>query len=354
VVYRTRWTRLLAGVALAATPALAAAGCTSGSASTATGGTGSAPAVTAAQARQAVDSYFATSDKAARTGDEALALSDVTGVAWSQVSYLFKAFRAFREPPPYPRFIYQAPTLYLPAPAGYPRWFAASVTRTQRPPLPDTAGNIPQPMVLLFTQASATAPWLLASTYNVAGALPELAVNKAGQAPEVAMSQTAGLAVRPDVVGPLLAAVVDDGPSSPAARVVSGDPYTMSLYQVGREGNGFTTPRGDVRQWDLDGSDYPQFALRTADGGALIFFAMYLNTTIAVPAELNQSAPVIPGPPIKIPDALRAVLPAGTPAPRLKLEEQDLYSFVAVDPPAGRGKIRVIATGGTLNYAFAS
>jgi len=353
VAYRTRWTRLICGVAVAATAALVAAGCTSGSASTAAQGTGSAPAVTAAQAGQVLNTYFAASDKAARTGDEALVLSGVTGVAQAEVRNFFKAYRALHQSPPLPRFSYQTPTLYLPTPAGYPRWFAASVTRSLRPPLADTIVATPQPMVMVFTQAGATAPWLLASAYHVAGSMPKLAVNSAGQIPVVATSQTAGLLSRPDVVGPLLAAVVDEGASSPAARAVSTDPYTMSLYQVGRAGNGFITPRGDVRQWELDGSTYPQFALRTADGGALVFFTMYLNTTIAVPAELNQSRPINPGPPIAIPGDMRWMLPAGT-VPRVKLERQDLYNFAAIDPPAGGGKIKVIAAGSFLNYAWAS
>jgi hypothetical protein len=354
VSYRTRWTRQLRGVALAAAAAVTAAGCTSGSAGTAAGGTaGTAPAVTLAQASRAFDSYVAASEAAAHTGDEALALSDVTGVARSEVSADFKAVRTPGQPAPYPVYSYAKPALYLPAPSGYPRWFAASVTGTLRPPVPDTKSTAPKPMVLLFTQASARAPWLLASRSYLAHGVPDLAVNKDGQTPVVAMSQTPGLVVRPDVVGPMLAAVVDDGPSSPAARDVSLDPYTMSFYQVGRGGNGFTTPRGDVRQWTLDGSDYAQFALRTADGGALVFFAMYLNTTIAVPAELNSGEPVNPGPPITVPSDMSWMLPAGT-VPRVKLERQDLYSFVAVDPPSGHGKIQLIGDDGFLNYASAS
>lgn len=346
--YRTRWTRRLGAVAVAAA-ALAAAGCTSGTAGSA--GEGTAPAVTAAQASQALDAYLATSDKAARTGDEKLALSDVTGFARSEASFDFGVGRAYHQPPP--RYIYKAPALYLPAAAGYPRWFAASVTRFPRPPRGDTENDLPQTVMLLFTQASTTAPWLLASRANVEGSMPPLAVDKDGRIPAVALSQTGGLVVRPDVVGPLLAAVVDEGLSSPAARFVSSDPYTMSYYQVGCCGNGFSTPRGDVRQWELDGTNYPQFALRTADGGALVFFAMYENTTIAVPAALNGSEPVLPGPPIKVPGDMGWMLPAGT-VPRVKLERQDLYSFVAVDPPSGHGKIQLIGDDGFLNYASAS
>ena len=358
MAYRTRWTRLLRGAVLAATAALAAVGCTSGSASTATGGTAgaTAPAVTLAQASQAFASYVATSDTAARTGDATLALSDVTGMQWAQVNTGFKTYRSLHLPPPYTRFTYQTPTLYLPAPAGYPRWFAASVTRAPRTPVSDGVLPVPEHVVMLFEQASATAPWQLASTSELPDgvSLPVLAVNEDGQRPQVAMSQTAALLARPDVVGPLLAAVVDDGPSSPAARAVATGPLTTSLYQAARAGMGLSTPPGDVHQWELDGSNYTQFALRTADGGALVFFTMYLDSTIAVPAELNESEPVNPGPPITVPGELKVLLPAGTAAPRVELERQDLLSFAAVDPPAGAGKIQVIALGDALNYASAS
>lgn len=332
---------------------LAAAGCTPGSASTATVRTASTAvrAVTVAQARQAFDHYVATSEAAARTGDEALALSGVTGAERVLVSDDFRALRAAHQLS-FLRFRYNAPALYLTTPAGYPRWFAARVTRDNRPPLPDD----PRPMVMLFTQATATAPWLLAGSYYIGASMPEPAVTRDGQTPALAMSQPAGLLVSPDVVGPLLAAVSDQGRSSPAARFVSGDGNTMMMYAVGRsrDGDDMKTPRGDVRQWELDGTGYPQFALRTADGGALVFFAMSLDITVEVPAALNQSGPVSPGPPITAAADVRWLLPAGTPTPRVKLEERILFPFVAVDPPAGGGKIRLVADNGVVDYAAAS
>ena len=128
----------------------------------------------------------------------------------------------------------------------------------------------------------------------------------------------------------------------------------MSYYQVGCCGNGFSTPRGDVRQWELDGTNYPQFALRTADGGALVFYAMYLNTTVEVPALLNKAEPVNPGPPITVPPYVAPLLGLGKATPRRHLEAQQLLSFSAVDPPGSPAKIQVIAIGGGPNYAYAS
>lgn len=371
VAYRTRWTRPLRGVALAVTTGLAAAACTSAPASTtSTTNAGavaaSAPAVTMTQARHAFDSYVAASDTAARTGDATLALSGVSGVQWAQVHSQYKAYGYYHLRPPYTRAAYGTPTLYLPAPGGYPRWFVADVSRTLTQPAPavvSTPAITGEPagsgrVLMLFEQTSATATWQLASTSELPQGVspPSLAVNKDGQVPTLAVSQSTGLLARPDVVGPLLGAVVDDGPSAPAARVVSTGPLTTGLYQTAGAAISTPTPRGDVHQWNLDGSNYTQFALRTADGGALVFFAMFLNNTIAVPAELDNSEPVNPGPPIAVPANLVPLLPAGTTAARLKLERQDLLSFAAVDPPAGNGsgKIQVIAAGGGLNYASAS
>ncbi len=362
-----RWTRHLPAAALAVTAALAVPGCTPGPAHSAGGrsrAAAAAPAVTDAQALQAFGSYVAASEMAARTGDAALALSDVTGVQRSQVAIAFKSARDEHLRPPYGQAAYGTPDLYLPAPAGYPRWFAAGVSRTLTTPSGQgTAGVVtslvnPGQALMIFEQASARAPWKLASTslFSHGVSLPPVAASHDGQATVLAMSQADGLLASPDTVGPLVAAVVDDGPSSPAARVVASGPLSTGLYQVARAGMGLKTPRGDIHQWELEGSGYAQFALRTRDGGALVFFTMYLDSTVEVPSELNQSEPVNPGPPISVPAGLKAVLPAGTTAPRVRLERQDLLTFAAIDPAASDagGKIQVIALGDALNYASAS
>ena len=60
---------------------------------------------------------------------------------------------------------------------------------------------------------------------------------------------------------------------------------------------GLQVPAGDVYQWSMEGTPYPAFALRTADGGALVLYAMYLNSTVAVPGYFNKASPIEPGAP---------------------------------------------------------
>ncbi|HEY0937133.1 MAG TPA: hypothetical protein VGD91_25765 [Trebonia sp.] len=397
---RRRWQRpgwrgpwSVAALGLAA--ALAAAGCTSGSGSTA-GGTGSTagpgtvlggtpvmarPAVTPAQARRVFDAYRAASARAAKTGDQALALSVVTGVQRAVLAATLGRRTVVTTGTPssaaysstltitlnYVPQSYGTPTFYLPEGTGYPRFFAASARGT----VPGLPAGVPATIVtggtavradgtalLLFEQARVGAPWLLASSSQLPAGmtLPKLAVDRAGYVPVV--SSSAALLVRPDEVGALQAAVVDDGPASTAARAVSAGPLTTGLYTGARHPvDGLRAPAGDVYQWELAGSALlPGFALRTADGGALTFYAMSLDMTVAVPDEISKTDPVRSGPPIPIPDSLLPLLPPGQAAPLIQLSAGQTLSFAAVDPPAGgpAGKVQVIAMGGGLTSASAT
>ena len=360
--------RSAAGAALAIVAALAVQGCTSAPASGGTGGGQAAPAVTAAEASKAWESYRAAMAKAAYADDEASYLARLTGAAYVTYSAALKVAGAYHL-----RLLagenhrYGTPTFYLPEPSGYPQWFVADVNSTQAgPPQPalTPAEGAPVPwavpghgrLLYLFEKASAAAPWQLASESVLAPGVapPALAKDGSGHVPAAQVPDTALLAPT-DVTGPLQAAVVDDGPASPAAKVVASGPLTTGLYATMRSTLlGLSVPAGDVSRWELEGSNYRQFALRTADGGALVLYAMYLNTVVEVPAVLNKAQPVNPGPPIAVPGYVMPLLPPGTSAPRKTLASQQLLSFAAVDPPAGNGKIQVIAIGGGLSYASAS
>ena len=160
------------------------------------------------------------------------------------------------------------------------------------------------PALMLFEQSTAAGPWQLASVsqFPAGMTLPRLATDKNGYIPQVPLTST-GLLAQPYATGPLQAAVVDDGPASAAAKAVAAGSLTTAMYQAARDrsGTGLQVPRGDVYQWDMEGAAYPAFALRTADGGALVLYAMYLNSTVAVPSYINKADPIDPGPPIEVP-----------------------------------------------------
>jgi hypothetical protein len=388
---RPRWRRLSSAPALALAAALATvlptAACTSaGSGTSATAGVpgtaspGTAsPPITAAQAHQVFDRYVATAAKAVSPRLASPLLSLVTGVEQAVLTATRASHgvvmngsspnaqgaysSSLSVQPDVAVYTYGAPTFYLPAAAGYPRFFVASVNRalrgTDSPATGAGGAQVPPdgPALMLFERAGARAPWLLASISQLPSGvtLPKLATGSAGYVPTVPLSD-ASLVAQPDDAGPLQAGVVDDGPASAATRAVAGGPLTTGMYQGAvNHAGGLRAPRGDVYQWELDGSSLPQFALRTAAGGALVFYAMSLNTTVAVPDAINKANPVHSGPPIQVPIDVQMLLPLGRPAPLVQLSASQTLSFAAIDPArAATARIQVIAIGGGLTSASAS
>ena len=338
----TRWRRLFAGPALALAAALAAAGCASATAGTSSTSANTpartAASITTAQASQAFDTYVATTARAIQTDDRALALSVVTGAQQSVLAAAFKmsstsgasgyssAYSSTLRVTP-TTYTYGTPTFYLPESAGYPRFFVADVTRSVKGSKAaagavTSVGGTPVPVdgpaLMVFEQASVTGPWQLASLsqFPAGRTLPRLATDASGYIPQVPVTST-DLLAQPYATGPLQAAVVDDGPASAAAKAVAAGPLTTTMYQSARDrsSTGLHVPSGDIYQWDMEGTPYPAFALRTADGGALVLYAMYLNSTVAVPSYINKGDPIEPGSPIEVPPDVALLLPASQPPP---------------------------------------
>ena len=373
---RLRWSRLALGTALVLVVAATAGGCTSSPPATTSSSAGPpAPALTTAQAREIFDAYIDANVKAARTNDSALALSVVTGVQHSILAAMVNHPESFCSTPSssgegcfygkpdFDQYAYGTPAIYLPEPAGYPRFFVAGVAQTVKGTAPadgtatqvaGAAVPVDGDVLMVFEQASATAPWQLASTSRLASgmALPRLATDGNGYVPQVPLTATTLFAL-PAVTGPLQAAVVDDGPASAAAKAVATGPLTTGMYQ-GVSEHGLTAPPGDLYQWYLEGAPYPTFALRTASGGALVLYTMYLNSTVSRLGAISKTSSAQPGGPIEVPANFLPLLPKTKSAPRKSLETQQLLSFAAIDPPAGAAKVTVIAIGGGPNYATAS
>ena len=328
---------MISAAVLAAVSLLALQGCAPAAPAEAV--TSTAPVLSLPTAEHAYQSYLTASDAAAAIGDQQLALAVVTGVQWTQVKSQYTALAT--QGTPVPRYRYGTPRFYVPALAGYPEWFLVAVPRQT-----DAGGHLSAPVntLMLFTRADTKAIWSLSGSAVLDQPLPPLAADRNGYAVDVSTTDPS-LLMRPDVVGATQAAVVDEGLASPAAAVVGGGSQTTGLYAAQAAQARSQTARGLQYQWLLQGVPYPQFQLRTADGGALTLYGMFLDVTTEHP---NLAA----GPPIPIPAAAVPVLAAPDEIGRHSVYVNWTYEFAAIDPPqtASSAKVQVIGGTGAPTY----
>ncbi len=287
-------------------------------------------------------SYLAASDAAAVSGDAAQGLAAVSYAQWAQVKGQYTALATAGTA--VPRYRYSQPVFYVPALARTPRWFVVSASRSTFAP-----GQLGAPVsaLLLFTQVKSTEPWTLSGSAVLDQPLPAIARDSDGYAIDVTTTDPS-LLLRPDVAGATQAAVADQGPASPAAAVVAAGPYTTGLYAAQSAQAAAEQANGLKYSWLLAGAAFPQFELRLADGGALVLYGMYLNTTVEHPN-------LVAGPPIPVPAAFSPLLDALAGIGYHAVYANWTYEFAAIDPPAtaGHARLQVIATQGAPTYGHA-
>jgi hypothetical protein len=329
-------------VALAAMTLLSVQGCAP--APDADADTPASHSVTFADARAAYQTYLDVSHGAAATGDAASALTVITSAQWAQTRSQYNSLVAAGTP--VPRYQYGRPTFYVPALSGFPQWFMVAANRTTvtggKPGATDST-------LMLFAREKKTEDWTLSGTAVLSRPLPAIARNADGYAVPVS-SRDSSLLLRPDVVGATQAAVVDDGPSSPAAAVIAAGSLTTGLHVAQAARAAAAQRRGLQYQWLLQGAPYPQVGLRLAgSGGALIMYGMYLNTSTEHPN-------LVAGSPIGVPAEFKPMLAEPTEVGYHAVLANWAYQFAAIDPGATArgGKLEVIGSqrGPSFGHAY--
>ena len=336
------WAQAIGVAALAAVTLLSVQGCAP--APDADAVTHASHSVTFADARAVYQTYLKVSDTAAATGDPASALTVVTSAQWAQTRSQYTALVTAGTP--VPRYRYGTPTFYVPGLSGFPQWFVVAANRTTvtggKPGATDST-------LMLFAREKKTEDWTLSGTAVLSRPLPAIARDADGYAVPMSTTDTT-LLLRPDVAGATQAAVVDDGPSSPAAPVVAAGPVTTGLYAAQVARASAEEARGLQYQWLLQGAPYPQVGLRLAgSGSALIMYGMYLNTS-------NEHPNLVAGSPIPVPPEFTPLLAAPTEVGYHAVFANWAYQFAAIDPPATArdGKLDVIASqsGPSFGHAY--
>jgi len=229
----------------------------------------------------------------------------------------------------YPPFSYRNPVFYIPAlTAEAGKWFTVDATTG--------SGRKTQHQLLLFVQPAAGGAWKLAAApASAAGAPLPVALSQAGTA-TMAAPDGAGLAVPPSQLPALDAGLLDGRPASPG---FARGQWTSALIR------GIASFRGSYGRFGWNYHDawaaarYPTYALRTADGGAVVWYFLEDRQTAV---RTGSGQPLRPG------SVIQALTGKSQVTRRFTIDS--VSEFVAIIPPAGKGKITIEA-GFTGNVA---
>jgi hypothetical protein len=319
-----------------------------GCGTTASATTASVTGPTPASALGVYNSFVTANKVALANHNELLALSLLTG---SQYNITLATYRAATTSGHLMTgSVYGPPTLYVPKLTTYPQWFMATA-----PEHPATGGPT-RTALLVFDRPDAAVTWALSGSALLDPGSPALkvAVDKAGYATALATSDRT-LKLQPVVVGAIHATVADDGPASAAAPAVLAGPQTTGLYQVNKAIAQQVAAQNDSYSWELEGTSFPFFALRTKDGGALVFYTMTLATT-TIAAHLPHAHSKAPLPVIQVPAVFKGLVPAKHPPFQHQLTVNSTFSYIALDPAATaqQAPLQVIGAAGAVTYVRGS
>ncbi|MBO2448362.1 hypothetical protein J4573_14755 [Actinomadura barringtoniae] len=266
---------VLAGVA--GLVALGAAACSAesdGATTSASAEPTVSPAVGTDESFKVLKDWVARHNRAITTGDEKLWRDTVTGSLEAPVSV---RVRTYGKLPGSSKISLFNPVLYVPRQASYPKWFAAAALsgaagrghggETQR------SGGKDQQVLALFVRTSAKDDWRAAHWLTFKGKPPELAYDAQGYA---IPAPDRGL---PAAHGAFLASGDTSGFSPDAYSAKSRTP-TYGNWQ---------TPPGRYTP-----GPGPSYALRTKDGGSLVWYGLSQSQTFTggtestLPQELRN------------------------------------------------------------------
>lgn len=271
-------TALTPSALLALSPALLLTGCGGGSGPAQAAG---APALTKAQATQVLNSHMAAANKAAERFDGGVLAGTETNPQLEMDTAAYKLQQAIKRKPA--AIAYTSPTFYIPRLSGFPRWFVADVTegKTRR--------------ALLFTQDGQEAPWLLtAAPYASGKPLSGIALDRAGFATSVRADDTE-LGASPTKLATAHAALLTGGPKAPGADGLAVGPQTTQSYDALRKAQDQLKKSGVTLHSQFVKHTTPVYALRTVDGGAMVWYVLQQNESYRAtqPGKLAVSGDVI-------------------------------------------------------------
>jgi len=278
------------------------------------------PPLTRAQAQQVLTAYTTANNTANASASDSLIATVETGSSLAIDRGIYRGQRA-RKSPGFPAFAPVSARYYIPLedPASYPHWFAVRVTNA-RVTSPRT---VTSREYLVFTQGTPGGPWLdaIEPFLGKNASPPPIALDANGYAKAVTAGSL-GLALSPAAVSGATAVARDSGTGQPSTP--GNLPIDQARAAVLRQ-----LPKGSSAVSRHAGTRERVFGLRTADGGALLFYDVAARLTVTAPTGSTLHLD-IPG---WVSAGEGANLARGANQIRLGYLEQ----FATYDPPTAKG-----------------
>ncbi|WP_204012203.1 hypothetical protein [Sphaerimonospora thailandensis] len=305
------------------------------------------PAVTLDEAREALDTFLATDEvvRAAQADRWTLVLTrdGRRPITVAQLhTHSAKGSRTGEAAP----YTWSHREVFVPRqrPGSSPQWFAATAERR------DASGQS-RTVMLTFARAGAGSPWQNSSESLLykGEEPPDVAVDEDGYAAALD-PRDQSVAVSPNLLGPLHATVAEEGTKGFASALIAPGPHTTG-FSADIEATRKEAQGRDCMSYSsifAVGANYPIYAMRTADGGALVFYTLVRTSTWSTDPGLKCGK----GRPVAIPRDARWLLTAKDVQISTKRHIQETQQYVtAVPPKTSTAPVHVIGYEGAVTEA---
>ncbi len=280
------------------------------------------PAITRTGAERVLANYWSVHDAANQSRSDALLGTIEAGSSYTMDAGAYQMSRV-TDPPnsQYAPFTAEDAACYIPRqPAGvYPRWFAARINyATLASPQHATGAGY-----VLFIQDAKNAAWknvLEPYLLSSAGPVPFIETDSQGYAIQAALTSAAGLTASPAQIPQLTAQSLDGASAALKNPGNLADLRDQAYFQC-------RLPAGSAVT-DRHGTSGLVFALKTAGGGALVFYHLTARLSLTPPPGQTIN-PGIPG--------------YYTSSQALTSAALDYADQFAVDIPAGSASPAIVA-----------
>jgi hypothetical protein len=297
-------------------------------------------------ATRAFRSFISNDDVARASGDERLAL------AWTDDGQAQLTAAEFRRAAftgdPVARYVYSDQKFYVPRLTEFPKWFVVTADRTRM-----GANGGAKAVLLAFVRKSPESRWRLSleTMLDKKVKLPQIVVGQDGYATPLATFDVS-LTIQPRIVSAMQATLAEEGPASLAAKVMRTGTHTSGYYTTDQRNEKRNDERGLAYDSVYAATGFPIYALRTADGGGLVLYALSRDTVTFV-KDKKQARLSVPRDAAHLLDTI--VL-------KDELRVNETLQFAATVPakPAGKkakepaGKASVVAGDGAVVSASTS